>query len=286
MRRFRPRLLLKGSASSSGNPHGRMSHESLSTFSAATVSRLPSSRWKLFSLSLLLPAIALAGPPYTTDDPEPVEYHHWEVYLAFQTFWTKGQEADGTLPQLEVNYGAAPDLQLHTIVPMAWAVAEGGPFQYGPGDIELGAKYRFVHEGDWIPQIGTFPLVELPIGSAARGLGAGHLEVLLPIWLQKSFGPWTTYGGGGYWIGNPGSQGSWYVGWQAQCQVTSWLAVGAEMYHGMAGQDGTPTDTRFNVGLIADLGDLHHILFSVGHSLFSDSAQAYIAYQLTFGPKG
>lgn len=238
------------------------------------------------AVGLLLPLAALAGPPYTTDDPEPVEDRHWEVYLAFQNFWTKGQGADGTLPQIEVNYGAVPDLQLHTIVPLAWTSPEGGTFQYGPGDIELGAKFRFVHEGDWVPQIGTFPLVELPVGSAAHGLGVGHVQVLLPIWLQKSWGRWTTYGGAGYWLGNPGPDwhGSWYVGWQAQYQVVTWASVGAEVYHGMAGQDGSPSDTRFNVGLVVDLGDVHHILFSAGHSFTSASAQAYLAYQITIGP--
>ncbi len=29
-------------------------------------------------------ATALAGPPYTTDDPEPVEYRHWKLHLASQ----------------------------------------------------------------------------------------------------------------------------------------------------------------------------------------------------------
>ncbi|HEV3191748.1 MAG TPA: hypothetical protein VGY54_14660 [Polyangiaceae bacterium] len=27
-----------------------------------------------------------AGPPYVTDDPELVEYRHWEMYLASQSF--------------------------------------------------------------------------------------------------------------------------------------------------------------------------------------------------------
>lgn len=243
-------------------------------------------RTAVAGLSLLLPAAALAGPPYTTDDPEPVEYRNWELYLAFQSFRTKGQGADGTLPQVEVNYGAVPDLQLHTIVPMAWTSPDGGALRYGPGDIELGAKFRFVHESHWVPQIGTFPLVELPVGNEMRGLGAGRAQVLVPIWFQKSWGPWMTYGGAGYWIGNPGpgSHGSWYVGWQAQYQVVKWATVGAEVYHGMAGQDGTPSDNRFNVGLVVDLSDLQHILFSAGHSLTRASAQAYVAYQLTFGP--
>ncbi len=236
-------------------------------------------------VSLALPAVALAAPPYTTDDPEPVEYRHWEVYLALQSFWTKGRGADGVLPQVEVNFGAVRDLQLHAIVPMAWTRPDGGTLQYGPGDIELGAKFRLVHEGDWTPQIGTFPLLELPVGSEVRGLGVGHVQALVPIWLQKSSGRWQTYGGVGYWIGNPGpgSHGSWYVGWQAQYQLLKWAAVGAEVYHGMAGQEGAPSDTRFNVGLVADLSDLQHILFSAGHSLTRASAQAYVAYQLTFG---
>lgn len=238
----------------------------------------------LVALSLLAaPQRVPAGPPYTTDDPEPVEYQHWEVYLASQNFWTGGEGGDGTLPHVEVNYGAVPDLQLHAIVPVAWARPQGAAFQYGPGDIELGAKFRFVHEGRFVPQVGTFPLLELPVGSASRGLGSGRAEALAPVWLQKSFGPFTTYGGGGYWIGNPGPRGSWYVGWQAQVQLGS-FALGGELYHGMAGQDGAPGDTRFNVGLVADVSELQHVLFSAGHAFTSPSAQAYLAYQLTFGP--
>jgi len=35
----------------------------------------------------------------------------------------------------------------------------------GLGDIELGAKFRFVQENGWIPVVGTFPLLELPAGN-------------------------------------------------------------------------------------------------------------------------
>jgi hypothetical protein len=35
---------------------------------------------------VILPALnsSKAGPPFLTDDPEPVEYRHWEVYVASQ----------------------------------------------------------------------------------------------------------------------------------------------------------------------------------------------------------
>jgi hypothetical protein len=29
----------------------------------------------------LTPGLSLANPPYATDDPEPVDYKHWELYL-------------------------------------------------------------------------------------------------------------------------------------------------------------------------------------------------------------
>jgi hypothetical protein len=90
---------------------------------------------------------AWAGPPFLTDDPQPVDLKHWELYLASQ--WSvANRSASGTLPHIEVNYGALPELQLHAIVPAALAWQSGQPVQYGLGDIELGAKYRFVDEGD------------------------------------------------------------------------------------------------------------------------------------------
>jgi hypothetical protein len=147
---------------------------------------------------IVIPALASAGPPYTTDDPEPVEFHHWEVYLATSDQWSRDDGWSGTSPHVEVNYGVVPDVQLHVIAPLAWARPPRGPAQFGYGDTELGVKLRFVHEGDWIPQLGAFPLIEVPTGNASSGLGSGQTQVFLPLWLQKTFGPWTTYGGGGY----------------------------------------------------------------------------------------
>src|ERR1700690_3224212 len=94
---------------------------------------------------LLAPAIARAGPPYVTDDPEPVEFRHWEFYLATQHSVTR-DAASGTAPHVEVNYGAWPGLQLHVIVPLAYARPSGGSTSYGVGDIDLGAKLRFIAE--------------------------------------------------------------------------------------------------------------------------------------------
>ena len=170
---------------------------------------------------------AWAGPPYLTDDPEPVDLGHWELYAASQWSVDRGA-ATGTLPHVEVNYGALPGLQLHLIVPAVLALEAGAPTQYGLGDIELGAKYRFVDEGERRPQIGTFPLVELPTGSAARRLGYGHIQLFVPIWLQKGIGAWTTYGGGGVRVASGERDG--VVGWLVQCEITDALVLGGEGY--------------------------------------------------------
>ncbi|MGZ3697931.1 MAG: hypothetical protein ACXVCH_07545, partial [Bdellovibrionota bacterium] len=144
-------------------------------------------RWRpLCLLPLIAAAPCLAGPPYVTDDPEPVELHHWEFYFATEQSKV-ANTFSATAPHLEINFGAAPNLQVHTIIPINYVNSGSGP-QYGFGDLELGAKFRFIEEGQWLPQFGIFPLFEVPTGDAARGLGNGAAQALLPLWLQKSFG--------------------------------------------------------------------------------------------------
>jgi len=44
-----------------------------------------------------------AGPPFQTDDPEPVEYRHWEVYLATQWLHNRNWWYFGWLLQRELS---------------------------------------------------------------------------------------------------------------------------------------------------------------------------------------
>jgi hypothetical protein len=230
----------------------------------------------------VLPAAVHAGPPYVTDDPEPVAYQHWEIYLAALPDVTR-DGAMSTAPHVEVNYGVVPNVQLHTIVPLAYARAEGGPAHFGPGDIELGAKIRFVQEGPHVPMVGTFPLLELPVGNADKGLGTGRLHGLVPLWLQKSAGPWLTYGGGGFWW-NPGTgnRNFWYVGWLVQRRLAEVVTLGSEIYYTTPDVTGGDWNLRFNVGLVFDFGEHHHLLLSGGRSIVGAHLfQGYLAYQAT-----
>jgi len=227
-----------------------------------------------------------AGPPFVTDDPEPVELHHWEFYLATQQY----HDSDGwsgTAPHLEVNYGAMLDTQLHLIAPLAYDKPADGTSHYGYGDMELGVKYRFVHTGEEGSefQLGIFPLVELPTGNSDKGLGNGKSQVFVPLWLQKDFGKWTTYGGGGYWF-NPGegNRDYWFAGWEVQRKLTDSLTAGIEGQFRTADTVNAHHSFALNAGGIWDLSEKYHVLFSAGHTVRGRSEfQGYLGLQLTFG---
>src|ERR1700722_18947578 len=83
----------------------------------------------------------LAGPPFQTDDPEPVEYRHVEVYVASQGSFEQ-DETSLTAPHVELNYGLLPNVQIHLLAPFEFVKQAGDPSHYGFGDVELGAKLR------------------------------------------------------------------------------------------------------------------------------------------------
>lgn len=248
------------------------------------------------AVSSLLAGRAHAGPPYVTDDPEPVPYQHFEFYnLSLGTAIRGDTQGEG--PAWEYNYGLIPNGQVHIIAPMVFDSTAGAASQFGYGDTELGFKYRLVDEdkSDWRPMLGVYPLLELPTGDVDRGLGAGYVRAYFPLWIQKSFGEWTTYGGGGYWINHgdgTADRDYWFFGWLLQRQVTKQLAIGGEIFHqtstvafGATNPIYTQPTTGFNIGAIYDFDDDHHLLASVGAGLQNASTTNefswYVAYQIT-----
>jgi hypothetical protein len=233
---------------------------------------------------LLAARTVVGGPPFLTDDPEPVDLHHGEFYMSSQVARDDGGWS-GTAPHAEGNYGVLPDLQAHLIVPLAFTAPKYGTAHTGLGDVETGLKYRFLSEAETRPQVGVFPLVEWPTGSHDRGLGSGGAQVFLPVWLQKSVGPWTTYGGGGYGIhSGEGHRDWWAAGWLVQRHLTASWTLGAELYRETAREVGGEATTRLNVGNIVDLGDSSHLLLSAGPAVEGPSGfQAYVGFLYAFG---
>lgn len=232
-------------------------------------------------LTLLYVEEALAGPPFKTDDPEPVDFRHWEFYVASMQNIQTG-ETDATSPHFEINYGVVPDVQLHLLAPFGYVhTAEGT--HYGYSDTELGIKYRFVEESETAPQIGVFPLIELPTGNQSEQLESGKVQVYVPMWVQKSWGKLTTYGGGGVWY-NPGiGEKNWtFAGWEAQYDFSEIVTLGGELYYQTASTFGTQSNGGFNIGGFINPNEHDHILFSLGRTVSgATTITGYIGFQLT-----
>lgn len=229
---------------------------------------------------------ALAGPPFRTDDPEAVEYQHTEWYLFYQQTLTSDGRV-GAAPAFEFNYGVHEHVQLHLVAPIAFSTSSGMGTSRGYGDTELGVKWQFNDETDTVPIVGVFPLVEVPTGNADKGLGNGRAQVFLPVWVQKKWGSFQTYGGGGYWLNNgEDNRNYWFFGWQAQYEFTDHLSLGGEVFHATAQTMGQGASTGFNVGGYYNVDGHNHLLFSAGkgvkNAAQTNRVSSYLGYQLTF----
>jgi len=237
----------------------------------------------LLLLSLItLAGVAWAGPPFATDDPDPVEYHHWEVYSGYARSDDRG-EMNGALPFLEMNYGPVKNIQLSLTVPYAFD-HESGKTERGLGDVEIGVKYRFIQETKTRPMVAFYPSVDLPMGDSNKNLGAGHELTFLPIWLQKSWGKWTTYGGGGYWFTpGTGNKNYWFTGLAVEREINEHWMLGGEIFHMTADSVGESGELNFNLGGEYTFDEGHHIVFSGGFSLQGErESQVYVAYKWMF----
>jgi hypothetical protein len=214
-----------------------------------------------------------------TDDPVPTDYRNWEIYTGIQYRNQCCGVVSADAPFAEFNYGAMPNVQVSIAFPME--LDELGTQQrYGYGVTEFGIKTRFVQESENRPQISFYPSIQIP------SQPGGHVETFLPLWLQKSSGPWTAFGGGGTYLNpGPGQRNSTFLGAALERALSSATAIGFETYHQGATVAGGPSITAANAGVVALIGDHHAIVFSLGRA-FTGAATfaAYGAYEFELGP--
>jgi hypothetical protein len=265
--------------------------------------RLNRSRIVMIAVLLILvgtdvPQLCAQGPPFQTDDPVPVDYKHYEFYVFGAADGTP-VEVDSTGPAFEFNWGALPRLQLHAVLPWgsinpsnnpAYLPGGTGPSAFGLTDMELGAKIAFIKESKHIPQIGSFPMVELPTGSFDRGLGVGKVWYKLPIWVQKNEGKWLFDGGAGYQVVRQTDYLNFlYTGWLVKRKINERLELGAEVF--AHGKEGFATVQKAGSTLV-DVGGYYHFkhhpgeqfLFCYGHSVAGQTENyAYAGMYWTWG---
>jgi hypothetical protein len=231
---------------------------------------------------------AMAGVPFVTDDAATPEAKHVQINLAAAYIRFEGGSV-GALPSFQVNYGLTDNVQLSILTPLSFAQTDHVGTNFGVGDTQLGVKYRLIDQDDegWRPSVAFAPLMTLPSGSAARGLGTGQIQGSIPIIVSKGFEPWLVFGEASYNI-NPGYDrlNWWFTGIGVTRDLNATWTLGVEVFYTTALGRGLQDGVGFNVGGIYNISDMHHILLAVGRNLTNATANnelsVYLAYQLAF----
>ena len=215
---------------------------------------------------------AFAGPPYVTDDPEPTDPGHWEIYNFV------GGVIEGGVTSSEVgvdlNYGAAKNLQLTATLPLD----VDSDRSLRPGDVELAVKYKFLHQhtGGFPLDVGFFPRVFLP-----SQRGKSRAQLLLPLWAEHDWGRWSLFGGGGYTL-NPGAGNRDF--WQQGVALTRLMRPGFSLGLEYYGQGPASTTERaihgLNLGTQIHLHGPFSLLGSFGQGLSAKQTIFYTALKL------
>lgn len=207
------------------------------------------------AICLSLPTPASAGPPFETDDPEPVDCHHIEVDVA------EGRQGEPAVtgPIWEVDYGPTKNVELSV--------------SGSPGDFELGSAIRFLPETKYAPQVGFLPALTVKAN--------GETETFMPFWAQKTIGQWTVFGGGGV------SHGDEFTGIAAMHSTRSGSSLGLEFYHESQHNPTVPAVPRIGLEYIDQIAPSHALMFWIGRQLQpAPSYYFYIGFQGIIAPRG
>jgi hypothetical protein len=249
--------------------------------------RLPGIAAAAAVLTLSLGGRAFAGAPFVLDDSQTNKEGKWEIDLS-ASYQDNSYGYNGTAPQVEIDYGIVDTVQLGIVESTPFVHLNGGSTDYGIGDTQVILKWRFIDPDDsgWAPGIAIAPEVIAPSGNANEGLGTGHTQFFLPLWLSKNLGRWTPFGGGGYNV-NPGAGNkNWWIGGAGTTfALNDTWSVGGEIFYQQPTQVGETNSTTFDLGLIYNIDDIQHILISAGRNITHDENNkftGYLDYQLTF----
>ena len=200
---------------------------------------------------------ALAGPPYVSDDPEPTDYKHFEIFY-FQHRdgpARRHQRRLGYRFQLRRCAGSSADRH-H---PPWLRSPRSERTSFGLSNVELAAKYRFLHQDSFGLDVSVFPRVFLP--SPSKSIGNNTASLLLPVWVQKDWsGGWSAFGGGGCVVNGRSAQDYCLTGGVVTYQLLPKLQLGVELFHQTPDGTGTPAATSLGIGARYDINDTYHLL--------------------------
>lgn len=234
-------------------------------------------RFLIVTLSLLI-----ISTPVIADDSQTIDKDHWEFDLSSSgAKSTYGWSV--LIPTLEVDYGITDSLQAHAAMPLGLNAPTVGQRGITSGSLELGLKYNFLKESEdvWYPAMAIYPLVELPVGNPNMNFGTGFSQLLLPLWIEKTFGDYRIFGGGGYAI-NPGIKNKNYVytSIDFRYRIIEPLEIYTEINYQSWNNNNYKPQTGIVFGGSYDINETWHIFVNVGTGLQNRNATNQISYAI------
>ena len=132
---------------------------------------------------------------------------------------------------------------------------------------------------------GVHPEVSLLTGSVSGGLGTGEYSWLLPLRVQKSWGPWMNFDYLG-WVLQSGEDARDYVvcGAALTRGLSKTVTTGAELFGNGPTEPGAPSDLGWHLGLTWEITERVEFIGTAGHGLQPGAgATAYVGMQFHLG---
>lgn len=212
-------------------------------------------------------ALSQGGPPLITDDPGTPGDGVWEINLAFTVEKTAEKEWFFEAPLLDINYGVGDSVQLKFEVPWVFDHQEGGSTKDGLGNSELGVKWRFLDQEEYLVDVSLYPQLSFnsPTSSADRGLVEEGTELFLPFEVERRFGPFSLNPEIGFLVREEG-QDEWAYGVAVGYELFEGLELIGEI-HGEADGGLDEHELVFNVGSRWEVTENLRLLVSLGRGV-------------------
>jgi len=148
----------------------------------------------LISLAGFVHSKVAAQQPFTTDDSDVTELHHFHFQFSNQYDLLQRQERptlDQNTADFELDYGLLPNLEVGVELPYISFINSADTIPRsvsGIGDMNFSSKYNLhkEHEHSFWPAMSVAMNIEFPTGSVSRQLGSGLTDYYVNGVLQKS----------------------------------------------------------------------------------------------------
>ena len=239
----------------------------------------------IIAFTAVVPHIAYAVRPLSTDDAGVVDERHIEIESGFE--YVNQTDSENNL-SFVLKYGLIKNLDLGIEIPYKFIDSNEDSDVDGVGDIEATTKCRFVDETDNYPALALSFSVKTKTGNKDKGLGSGEVDYNLNGIITKEINQLVTHLNIGYtFVGDPENENAddiFSYSLALEYPVNERLNLAGEIT-GETTFNGDFDDNPFSglVGLNYGLNDTVSYDFGVGFGISEASPDYIITTGLTFG---